>query len=46
MTCKFRSTYNTILQYLQSGHKDDKGPCIPCGKMAHKESLDQRQNHL
>ena len=38
-----------IIQYYNiynSDHKDDKGPCIPCGKMAHKESLDQSQNHL
>ena len=53
-----RSTYNTISQYLQdSDHDNDNntnyktylhigGPCTPCGKMTHKENLDQSQNHF
>ena len=51
-TNKQRSAYNTILQYLQcSDHNDDKninyknylhrGPCTQCGKVTHKENLDQ-----
>ena len=23
-----------------------KGPCTPCGKITHKEKLDQSQNHF
>ena len=47
-----RSTYNTILQYLQDSDQNDynninyknylhKGPFTPCGKMSHKENLNQ-----
>ena len=46
-----------MLQYLQdSDHNDDnninyknylpRGTYTPCGKMTHKENLDQSQNHL
>ena len=53
----FRSTYNTILQYLEdSDHNDDnninyksyvhRGLYTPYGKMTHKENLDQSQNHF
>ena len=57
MISNSRSTSNTILQYLQdSGHNDDNnknyknylhgGPCTPCGKMTHKENLEQSQIHF
>ena len=57
MIYKLQVAYNTILQYLQySDHNDNnnikyknyfhRGPCTLCGKMTHKENLDQSQNHF